>query len=251
MQNVCLQPNENPIQRSSARTSRRPLGSRQPAREHTALRDRPFLWHVNYASWHAVARVKSIRDPLGIQAKLQWDTTLRHPGVSFALIDAKTSIQGRLEPSLSNIRASLSGQLDAQTLAPLLAQYDLFVPGIFDLRPTNLHFGADRLTMLSPSQLQWSGGQVRYILANRRYDALMPPLFASITAREDAALEANVTLSSADAAPLLILRLNPSGSVYLGVTRGMLHLANYPWTGNEAETELIFEVERGLAQPLT
>ena len=189
--------------------------------------------------------------PLGIEAKLQWHTTLRHPGVSFALIDAKTSIQGRLEPSLSNIRASLSGQLDSQTLAPLLAQYDLFVPGIFDLRPTNFHFGADRLTMLSPSQLQWSGGQVRYILANRRYDALMPPLFASITARDDGALEANVTLSPADAAPLLILRLNPSGSVYLGVTRGMLRLANYPWTGNEAETELIFEVERGLAQPLT
>ena len=134
--------------------------------------------------------------PLGIEAKLQWDTTLRHPGVSFALIDAKTSIQGRLEPSLSNIRASFSGQLDSQTLAPLLAQYDLFVPGIFDLRPTNLHFGADRLTMLSPSQLQWSGGQVRYILANRRYDALMPPLFASITARDDGAREANVTLSA-------------------------------------------------------
>ena len=56
--------------------------------------------------------------PLGIQAKLRWDTTLWHPGVNIALIDAKTSIKGRLEPSLSNIRASLSGQLDAQTLAP-------------------------------------------------------------------------------------------------------------------------------------
>jgi len=189
--------------------------------------------------------------PLGVQAKLQWDTTLWRPGANFALIDAKTSIQGRLEPSLSNIHASLSGQLDARTLAPLLAQYDLFVPGIFDLQPTNLHFSAGSLTMLSSSQLKWSGGQVRYILANRRYDALMPPLFASITARDDGALEANVTLSSADAAPLLILRLNPSGSIYLGVTRGMLRLANYPWTGEEAETELIFEVERGLAPPLT
>ena len=189
--------------------------------------------------------------PLGVQAKLQWDTTLWRPGANFALIDAKTSIQGRLEPSLSNIHASLSGQLDARTLAPLLAQYDLFVPGIFDLQPTNLHFSAGSLTMLSSSQLQWSGGQVRYILANRRYDALMPPLFASITARDDGALEANVTLASADAAPLLILRLNPSGSIYLGVTRGMLRLANYPWTGEEAETELIFEVERGLAPPLT
>lgn len=188
--------------------------------------------------------------PLGIQANLQWDTTLWHPGVNFALIDAKTSIQGRLEPSLSNIVASFSGQLDSQTLAPLLAQYDLFVPGIFDLQPTNLHFDADRLTMLSPGQLKWSGGQVGYILANRRYDALMPPLFASITAREDGTLEANVTLSSADAAPLLILRLNPSGSVYLGVTRGLLRLANYFWAGNEADTELIFEVERGLAHPL-
>ena len=189
--------------------------------------------------------------PLGIQAKLRWNTTLWRPGANFTLIDAKTSIKARLEPSLSNIRATLSGQLDAETLAPLLSKYDLFVPGIFDLQPTNLDFGAGRLTMLSSSQLQWSGGQVHYFLANRRYDALMPPLFASITARDDGAFEANVTLSSTNAAPLLILRLNPSGSVYLGVTRGMLRLAYYPWTGNEAETELIFEVERGLAQPLS
>ena len=61
-------------------------------------------------------------------------------------------------------------------------------------------------------------------------------------------LEANIKFTAEETMPLLVLRLKPNGNIYLGVTRGMLRLANYPWSGEEAEGELIFEVERALTQ---
>lgn len=186
--------------------------------------------------------------PLGMRAEIQWETTFLRPGADFVLSHENSLIKGRFEPGIRNHGITVAGQLDTATLAPLLARYDLFVPGIFDLKATDLTMSPEGLSMTSPSELQWSGGQTRYILANRRYEALMPPLVASIAARGDSVLEANIKFSAEETTPLLILRLKPSGTVYLGVTRGMLRLANYPWSGEEAEGELIFEVERALTQ---
>ena len=76
----------------------------------------------------------------------------------------------------------------------------------------------------------------------------MPPLVASIAGRDDGVLEANIKFAAEETTSLLVLRLKPSGNIYLGVTRGMLRLANYPWSGNEVDSDLIFEVERKLTQ---
>ena len=195
--------------------------------------------------WQGSSRIVS---SLGLQAEVQWDTTFSRPGADFVLSHENSLIKGRFEPGINNHRVTVVGQLDTATLAPLLAQYDLFVPGIFDLKATELTLSSEGLSMTSPSELQWSGGQTRYILAGRRYEALMPPLVASIAARDDSVLEANIKFSAEETTPLLILRLKPSGTVYLSVTRGMLRLANYPWSGEEAESDLIFEVERALTQ---
>ena len=195
--------------------------------------------------WQGSSRIVS---PLGLQAEVQWDSTFLRPGADFVLSHKNSLIKGRFELGINNYRVTVVGQLDTATLAPLLARYDLFVTGIFDLKATGLTMSPEGLSMTSPSELQWSGGQTRYILANRRYEALMPPLVASIAARDDSVLEANIKFSAEETTPLLILRLKPSGTVYLGVTRGMLRLANYPWSGEEAEGELIFEVERALTQ---
>ena len=184
--------------------------------------------------------------PVGLRAEVQWDVTLLRPGVNFALIHESSVIQGRFELGLHNHRISLAGQVDTATLSPLLTRYDLFVPGTFDLEKTDLTLGPAGLFMTVPSELQWSGGRTRYILANRRYEALMPPLIAIISARDNGVLEAKIKISAKETTPLLVLRLRPNGDVYIGVTRGMLRLANYPWSGNEAESDLIFEVERKL-----
>ena len=73
--------------------------------------------------------------------------------------------------------------------------------------------------MTASSELHWSGGRTSYILANRRYEALMPPLIAIIGARDNDVLEAKIKISAEETAPLLVLRLRPNGYVYLGVTR--------------------------------
>ena len=189
--------------------------------------------------------------PLGLQADLQWDTTFLRPGANFVLTHKNSLIEGRFEPGFTTQRITVAGQIEAATLAPLLARYDLFVPGTFDLKATDLTVSPQGLSMTAPSELQWSGGQTRYILAGRRYEALMPPLLATISTREDNTLEADVKFSAEETTPLLVMRLKPNGSVYLGVTRGMLRLANYPWSGNEADSDLIFEVERKLTQSAT
>jgi hypothetical protein len=87
---------------------------------------------------------------------------------------------------------------------------------------------------------------VRYILANRQYQAAMPPLRATLVNNDQGHLEAKIYSREANSAPLLILRAAQNGNVYFAVSRGMLGLANYPWSGNEAADELIFEVQRSL-----
>ena len=186
--------------------------------------------------------------PLGMRAEIQWEATFLRPGADFVLSHENSLIKGRFEPSIRNHGITVAGQLDTATLAPLLARYDLFVPGIFDIKATDLTLSPEGLSMTSPSELQWSGGRTRYILAGRRYEALMPPLVASIAGRDDGVLEANIKFAAEETTSLLVLRLKPSGNIYLGVTRGMLRLANYPWSGNEVDSDLIFEVERKLTQ---
>ncbi|HCG71347.1 MAG TPA: hypothetical protein DE147_12830 [Gammaproteobacteria bacterium] len=197
--------------------------------------------------WHGSGRLVS---NLGLQAQVQWQTTFWPLGLNLHLTDKDSDIHGRLKPTLSNhlggYRLTLEGQLGATTLAPLLQRYNLFVPGTFRLNNTEMLMQQNQLRLSQPSSLQWSGGAVRYILANRQYQAAMPPLRATLVNNDQGHLEAKIYGREANSAPLLILRAAQNGNVYFAVSRGMLGLANYPWSGNEAADELIFEVQRSL-----
>tara|TARA_B100001093_G_scaffold460652_1_gene474627 strand:+ start:351 stop:1088 length:738 start_codon:yes stop_codon:yes gene_type:complete len=197
--------------------------------------------------WHGSGRLVS---NLGLQAQVQWQTMFWPLGLNLHLTDKDSDIHGRLKPTLSNhlggYRLTLEGQLGATTLAPLLQRYNLFVPGTFRLNNTEMLMQQNQLRLSQPSSLQWSGGAVRYILANRQYQAAMPPLRATLVNNDQGHLEAKIYGREANSAPLLILRAAQNGNVYFAVSRGMLGLANYPWSGNEAADELIFEVQRSL-----
>lgn len=201
--------------------------------------------------WHGSGTLVS---NLGLQAQVQWQTMFWPLGLNLHLTDKDSDIRGRLKPALSTLlsnhlggyRLTLEGQLGATTLAPLLQRYDLFVPGTFRLNNTEMLMQQNQLRLSQPSSLQWSGGTVRYILANRQYQAAMPPLRATLVNNDQGHLEAKIYGREANSAPLLILRAAQNGNVYFAVSRGMLGLANYPWSGNEAADELIFEVQRSL-----
>ena len=80
--------------------------------------------------WHGSSQLVS---PLGMRAEIQWETTFLRPGANFVLSHENSLIEGRFEPGINHHRVTVVGQLDTATLAPLLARYDLFVPGTFEL----------------------------------------------------------------------------------------------------------------------
>ena len=194
--------------------------------------------------WQGSAEVVA----LGVTSHLKWQTTATPLGATFVLTHQNSKIGGHLSLGTIQHEIDISGRIGSSTLAPLLSQYDLFVPGTFELPDTKLLWDTNGPRLRQPSALQWSGGLTQYILANRRYEARMPPLVAILNTTTGGALEAKVKTSQSETEPLLTLRMKTNNDIYLGVTRGLLRLANYPWSGAEADTALIFEVERALTK---
>ena len=200
----------------------------------------------NGTVWQGSARLVTA---LGIESRIQWQTTLWRPGLDLNITDKNSAITGRIEFGIAAQKLQLTGTIDASTLAPLLRRYDLFLPGTFTLNQMTFLWQPPTARMAAPSSLIWSGGDLRYILAKRQHQAVMPPLVAKVASNPQGELEARVVADDQNDAPLMILRWKNNGNLYFGVTRRMLRLANYPWSGGESESTLIFEVERKLTQP--
>lgn len=192
---------------------------------------------------------------LGLTASCTWQTSIWQPGLTLRLRHAESDLRARAQFGLGQAKVTLSGSVDALSLQPLLQRYDLFLTGGFELAESYWTVQPNGPQLDQPGTIQWSGGNVRYILANKLYTAQMPPLDAHISSLQPEQLQAAVVPAGQrhETAPpgapnssLLVLRLMPGGSVYIGVSRGLLRLANFPWQGNEADSQLIFEVERSL-----
>lgn len=195
--------------------------------------------------WNGSARLVTALD---INAQVHWQVTLWQPGLDLNISDENSQLSGRIEFGAMVQRLTLDGELNASTLAPLLRRYDLFLPGAFTLRKMTLLYQSGVVQMEKPSFIAWSGGDLRYILANRQYEAFMPPLQATLDTNAQGELETRVSANEQDNGLLMVLSWKKNGNVYFGVSRGMLRLVNYPWSGTESEETLIFEVERRLTQ---
>ncbi|MEL0048664.1 MAG: type II secretion system protein N [Gammaproteobacteria bacterium] len=198
---------------------------------------------------------------LGLQGQIEWQASLfqsanPQPGLDLRITDNASDLRARAQINFSTAQVAVSGTLAASSLQPLLERYDLFLTGHFTLSDSLWTLQSDGFRAEIPATLRWSGGPVRYILANTLYTATMPPLDAQISSIEPGQLNAAVFFAegaSGDSSPvpsdppLLLMRLMQPGSVYIGVSRGLLRAANFPWQGNEDEGDLIFEIERSLA----
>ena len=208
--------------------------------------DQLSLVAPNGTLWQGSARLVTA---LGIESQIQWRTTLWRPGLDLTFTDNNSTLTGRIEFGVTAHRLDLAGELDASTLAPLLRRYDIFLPGTFTLNEMTFLWQPPAARMEKPSSLIWSGGDLRYILPNRQYRAVMPPLLAKVDTNPQGELETRIVANDESDVLLMILRWKNNGNMYFGVTRSMLRLANYPWSGSERESTLIFEVERRLTQP--
>ncbi len=207
--------------------------------------------------WHGSATLVS---DLGLKGHCQWQTSLfqagtLQPSLALHITHDTSDLRARAHIDFSTTKVTLGGTVAASSLQPLLERYDLFLTGHFELSESVWNLQRDGFQLENPTTLGWNGGPVRYILANTLYTAAMPPLDARISNIEQGQLGAAIFLADGTSAdinetqselPLLLMRLIPGGSVYIGVSRGMLRLANFPWQGDEADEILIFEIERSL-----
>lgn len=187
---------------------------------------------------------------LGIESQIQWQATLWRPGLDLNVTDQNSALTGRIELGITAQRLTFAGEISANSLAPLLRRYDIFLPGTFTLNDMTFLWQPPAAQMEKPSSLIWSGGELRYILANRQYQASMPPLRANVDTNPQGELETRVVADDQNDTPLMILRWKNNDALYVGITRKMLRIANYPWSGSEPDSTLIFEVERRLTQPI-
>lgn len=220
--------------------------------------------------WNGSATVIS---HLGISGDLHWQTHLSKPEFEYRFVDGDTALQAQVSLHWSAPETQVQGTLAVDTLAPLLKQYDLFLSGRFDLQETDLNWPGESLLLDRPAKVIWSGGPVRYVLANTLYSADMPPMLATVSATANGGWQAAIDPlpniaeelglgldpnqrpdqrpnQSSDRpsapGPSLLLRITAKGALYIGVSRGLLRIANFPWPGNEADDELVFEMERFL-----
>lgn len=207
--------------------------------------------------WNGSATLVS---DLGLQGRSHWQTSLfqsgtLQPGLALHITHDSSDLRALAQIGFSSTKVTLSGTIAASSLRPLLERYDLFLTGQFKLSESVWNLQSDGFQLEDPTTLEWNGGPIRYILANTLYTATMPPLEARISNEEDGQLDAAVFFAEGTSVefnrtesepPLLLLRLALGGSIYVGVSRGMLGLANFPWQGDEADGTLIFEIERSL-----
>ena len=209
--------------------------------------------------WNGEATLVS---SLGLQGRCRWHVSFLRSGtlqptVVLQITDNTTNLQAPAQIDFSGIKVVPRGTVDSTTLQPLLQRYDLFLTGRFDLEESTWLLHAEGFQLVGPATVNWSGGPVRYILANTLYTATMPPLYAQISTVEPGQLEVAVypagtqpppaaTVATSSTPRLLSLRISQAGSIYVAVSRGLLRLANFPWQGDEADTDLIFEIERSL-----
>ena len=152
--------------------------------------------------WNGSARLVTALD---IDAQVRWQVTLWQPGIDLNISDENSQLSGRIEFGAMVQRLTLDGELNASTLAPLLRRYDLFLPGVYAER----HDFSVALWCCSNGKallIAWSGGDLRYILANRQYEAFMRPLRATLDTNAQGELETRVTADGQKDGQLMVLR---------------------------------------------
>lgn len=142
----------------------------------------------------------------------------------------------------ANIR--LDGTAGAPFTNRWLAPYDIVMSGDFTLQDVDVTWPYDPDAVAAgraSGAITWTGGPVRYRLAERNYAGELPPLIAYL----GESLETQVYPKDGQT-PLLRADIRPGGFVRIGVTQLLTRLAGNPWPGAHADHEIVLEVEEQL-----
>ena len=140
------------------------------------------------------------------------------------------------------------GKIDSNALTPILNRFDIFLSGHFFLAPTQVTApysaqSLEKVSLINPTTLAWSGGQISYILTGQHNQIELPRLVAHVHKQSDQTVIANINDGSNNA-KLLELALNQDGIIRVRLNRRFIDLLSFPWPGEQDPNDVIIEVER-------
>ena len=148
---------------------------------------------------------------------------------------------------LKHTQLSIQGEASSDSIQQLLSRFDIFLSGVFKLAPLTADIkyairSIKDINLDRPYEIDWSGGQISYILAQQFFQVELPPLTAQGTFGNGQA--ATVISRMDDKKRLLELSLKKDGISNIRVFRRLLELTNTPWIGNQELDDVVIEIER-------
>ena len=148
---------------------------------------------------------------------------------------------------LKHTQLSIQGEASSDSIQQLLSRFDIFLSGVFKLAPLTLDIkyktrSIEDINLDGPYEIDWSGGQISYILAQQFFQVELPPLTAQGTFGNGQA--ATLISRMDDKKRLLELSLKKDGISNIRVLRRLLELTDTPWIGNQELDDVVIEIER-------
>ena len=170
------------------------------------------------------------------------------PTIHWQLNNSELSLWGNVITGFSVQRVNIEGRFSGQSLEPVLTRYDISLPGTFQISPTALLMTTSGPTtefeLDNDSQLDWSGGNIRYVLSNGLEQAYVPALTATLKSTQGALPKVFIELAENSTGALLTLTPNREGYVNIEITRGFIELMGRTWTGSAKYNDVVLEVKR-------
>ena len=148
---------------------------------------------------------------------------------------------------LKHTQLSIQGEASSDSIQQLLSRFDIFLSGVFKLAPLTLDIkyktrSIEDINLDGPYEIDWSGGQISYILAQQFFQVELPPLNAQGTFENGKA--ATVISRVDNKKRLLELSLRENGISNIRVFRRLLEVTNTPWIGDQELDDVVIEIER-------
>ncbi len=189
--------------------------------------------------WHGSGELRVARRPVGV---LTWEVdavTILQGALRYHLrLDAPGhAVTGFLTASPGEINMDLSGNVDASSVNPWLAPYNISLSGTFTLADVQLQVLEGR-PAATDGVVTWSGGPVSYELAGDHSNGVLPSLTAYLGPEVSA-----VVFPTGEQTPLLELALQDNGFARVGVTKLLTRMVGSPWPGADPDHAVVLEVE--------
>lgn len=189
----------------------------------------------------------------GISANLSWQLNWQigeslTPTIKWQLTNPEIALTGKVTPGLRTQKIDIQGNFTGRFLEPILAKYDISIPGVFEMSPTQILLSpaseTTAIELVADSQLFWSGGNIRYVLGNGLEQAYVPGLTSTIKSAKDTLPIASIALTENSTGPLLTMTPDQSGYVNIEVSRGFIELMGRTWTGSAKYSDVVLEIKR-------